>query len=74
VAAINTWRARNPTAVVVLKGDREGNYGDMADVMNALAESRTLRFNLMTDIKEEKGKAVKGGKNAKRGGHSSRKH
>jgi biopolymer transport protein ExbD len=74
VAAITTWRSRNPAAVVVLKGDREGNYGDMADVMNALAESRTLRFNLMTDIKEEKGKAAKGGKSAKRGGHSSRKH
>ena len=75
VAAIETWRSRNPAAVVVLKGDREGEYGDMADVMNALAESKTLRFNLMTDIKEEKGKG-KGAKAGKggRGGHSSRKH
>lgn len=73
VAAIETWRSRNPAAVVVLKGDREGNYGDMADVMNALSESKTLRFNLMTDIKDE-GKGGKGGKNAKRGGgHSSHK-
>ena len=73
VAAIETWRAKNQTAVVVLKGDREGQYGDMADVMNALAESHTLRFNLMTDIKEEKGaKGAKAGKGG-RGGHS-RKH
>lgn len=72
VAAINTWRARNPVAVVVLKGDKEGNYGDMADVMNALAESNTLRFNLMTDIKETKGE--KGAKKGARGGHSGRKH
>lgn len=46
-AAINTWRARNRTAVVVLKGDKEGKYGDMADVMNALAATKTLRFNLI---------------------------
>lgn len=74
-AAINTWRARNPAAVVVLKGDKEGKYGDMADVMNALAATKTLRFNLMTDIKEEKGaKGAKGAKKGARGGHSSRKH
>jgi biopolymer transport protein ExbD len=72
VAAINTWRARNPVAVVVLKGDKDGSYGDMADVMNALAESNTLRFNLMTDIKETKGE--KGAKKGARGGHSGKKH
>jgi biopolymer transport protein ExbD len=76
-AAINTWRARNPAAVVVLKGDKDGKYGDMADVMNALAATKTLRFNLMTDIKEEKagkGGAKKGAKKGSRGGHSSKKH
>jgi biopolymer transport protein ExbD len=70
--AIMTWRARNPTAVIVLKGDREGEYGDMADVMNALVASQTYRFNLMTDIKETKGKGEKGAKKGARG--SSRKH
>lgn len=73
-AAITTWRAKNPAAVVVLKGDKEGEYGDMADVMAALAESGTLRFNLMTDLKDTGGteKATKGKKGAKkksRGGH-----
>lgn len=54
VSAITTWRAKNPAAVVVVKGDKEADYGTVADVMNALAESKTLRFNLMTDLKLEK--------------------
>jgi len=70
VNAILTWRARNPAAIVVLKGDRDGEYGNMADVMDALAQSKTLRFNLMTDIKETK---VKGAKGA-RGGKGTHKH
>ena len=71
VNAILTWRARNPAAVVVLKGDKEGKYGDMADVMNALAESKTLRFNLMTDLKDTSEKE----KPSRRGGRrSSRGH
>jgi biopolymer transport protein ExbD len=74
VNAILTWRAKNPAAVVVLKGDKDGKYGDMADVMNALAESKTLRFNLMTDIKDTSGKekatkGKKGGKRSSRRGH-----
>ena len=51
VKAILTWRAKNPAALVVLKGDKNVDYGTVADVMNALGESNTLRFNLMTDIK-----------------------
>ena len=69
VAAINTWRAKNPAAVVVLKGDKEGKYGDMADVMNALADSKTLRFNLMTDLKEVSEKEAKKGAKKKSRGH-----
>jgi biopolymer transport protein ExbD len=71
VAAINTWRAKNPTAVVVLKGDRDGKYGDMSDVMEALKESRTFRFNLMTDIKDQ-GKDTKAAKKGGRGGRSKK--
>jgi biopolymer transport protein ExbD len=51
--AILTWRAKSPAAVVVLKGDRDVDYGAVADVMNALAETKTLRFNLMTDLKKK---------------------
>lgn len=76
VNAILTWRAKNPAAVVVLKGDKDGKYGDMADVMNALAESKTLRFNLMTDLKDTGGdeKATRGGKSRKGAKKKSRGH
>lgn len=68
VSAITTWRSRNPAAVVVVKGDKESDYGVVADVMNALAESNTLRFNLMTDLKMQTKKSSK--KKAKgAGGH-----
>jgi biopolymer transport protein ExbD len=59
VSAITTWRTKNMSAVVVVKGDKESDYGTVADVMNALAESNTLRFNLMTDLKIETGKKAK---------------
>ncbi|MCI0453115.1 MAG: biopolymer transporter ExbD [Candidatus Latescibacteria bacterium] len=63
VSAIVTWRSKNRSAVVVVKGDKDAEYGAVADVMNALAESQTLRFNLMTDLKvpEKKGKKRSGG-------------
>lgn len=67
VSAIQTWRAKNPAAVVIVKGDKEADYGVVADVMNALAESNTLRFNLMTDLKMENTKGKK--KKAGGGGH-----
>jgi biopolymer transport protein ExbD len=50
--AIVNWRGRNPGAVVVVKGDRDAPFGAMADLMDALAEAKTLRFNLMTDLKK----------------------
>jgi biopolymer transport protein ExbD len=53
VNAILTWRAKSPAAVVVVKGDRDVNYGSVADVMDALATTKTLRFNLMTDLKKK---------------------
>jgi biopolymer transport protein ExbD len=51
LAAIINWRSRNPGAVVILKGDREAPFGEISDLMNTLADAKTLRFNLMTDIK-----------------------
>ena len=52
--AITQWRTRNPTAVVVLKGDKGAEFGVVSDIMDQLARSQTLRFNLMTDLKEDK--------------------
>ena len=51
--AILAWRAKSPAAIVVVKGDKEVNYGSVADIMDALAETKTLRFNLMTDLKKK---------------------
>ena len=48
--ALIAWRGRNPGAVVVVKGDRDASFGVMADLMDILAEAKTLRFNLMTDL------------------------
>ena len=52
VEAIVNWRSRNPGAVVVLKGDKDADFGVVADLMDALAQAKTNRFNLMTDLKK----------------------
>jgi biopolymer transport protein ExbD len=52
--AVVSWRGRNPNAVVILKGDKEADFGAIADVMEALAQAKTLRFNLMTDLKRRR--------------------
>jgi biopolymer transport protein ExbD len=52
--AIVAWRSRNPEAVVVVKGDRDADFGVIADLMDALGEAKTLRFNLMTDFRKPK--------------------
>ena len=52
VNAVVTWRSRNPAAVVILKGDKSAATGAISDVMRALVEAKTLRFNLMTDLKK----------------------
>ena len=51
LAAIVAWRSRNPGAVVLLKGDKDAEFGAIADLMNTLSEAKTPRFNLMTDLK-----------------------
>jgi biopolymer transport protein ExbD len=51
--AITSWRTRNPAAVVVLRGDKTANFGAVSDLMDALAQAQTLRFNLMTDLRED---------------------
>lgn len=51
LGAILASRSRHPDAVVMLKGDKDAAFGTISDVMDALAEAKTLRFNLMTDLK-----------------------
>ena len=45
------WRGRNPDAVIILKGDKNAEFGTISNVMETLAKAKTLRFNLMTDLK-----------------------
>ncbi len=49
--ALKEARGRKPGAFIILKGDKNTKYGDMADVMDAFAEANALRFNLMTELK-----------------------
>lgn len=49
--ALTEARQRRPAAFIVLKGDKNATYGDIADVMDAFVEAHALRFNLMTDLK-----------------------
>jgi len=49
--AIVAWRTQNPSAVIIVKGDRDVTYGQVGELMNRLAEAKAVRFNHMTDVK-----------------------
>ena len=51
--AIIAWRSKNPSAVIIVKGDKDTAYGQMNELMTRLAEAKAARFNLMTDIKRK---------------------
>jgi len=57
VNAVVAWRTRNPEAVVILKGDKDANFGVVSDIMDALVQAKTLRFNLMTDLKRKRNRS-----------------
>lgn len=59
-SAITAWRGKNPNAAIILKGDKAASFGPVADVMDALAASKTLRFNLMTDLRTRKPASERG--------------
>ena len=61
VEAIVSWRGRNPGAIVVLKADKDADFGVIADLMDALAQAKTMRFNLMTDLKKRTPREVASG-------------
>ncbi|MBE0566121.1 MAG: biopolymer transporter ExbD [Krumholzibacteria bacterium] len=61
LGGIVAWRSANPGAVVVVKGDRDAAFGAMADLMDALADAKTLRFNLMTDLAKKPASARRTG-------------
>jgi biopolymer transport protein ExbD len=52
--AIVAWRTKNPAAIIIVKGDRTVPFGQVSELMNKLAEAKASRFNLMTDVKDER--------------------
>ncbi len=58
--AIISARGQRPGARLIIKGDKDADFGVVADVMDALQHTRTLRFNLMTELErtdqKDKGK------------------
>lgn len=47
---LSTARAANPKARVLVKMDRDAQFGVMADMMSAFQESNATRFNVQTDL------------------------
>ncbi len=54
ITAIVQARSRRLAARVIVKGDKDTDYGNIADIMDALQHSSTNRFNLMTDLKTDR--------------------
>ena len=52
--AIIQARSHRPGARIIVKGDKQTDYGFIADVMDALQTTNTNRFNLMTDLKTDR--------------------
>jgi len=49
--AVVSYRSRRPGARVIIKGDKDSSYGQIADVMDVMQKTNTNRFNLMTELK-----------------------
>ncbi len=47
---LSNARAANPAARVIVKMDKDAEYGVMADMMGALQEAKASRFNVQTDL------------------------
>jgi biopolymer transport protein ExbD len=46
-------RITNPKLRFVIKGDREGEYGPVMDVMDIFEQTKISRFNLITDLESD---------------------
>jgi len=53
--ALQRARAANPAARIVLKMDREAQYGLIADMVAGLQQANATRFNVQTNLKEGAG-------------------
>jgi biopolymer transport protein ExbD len=51
--AVLEERVKNPAARVIVKGDKDAEFGLIADVMDIMQRTGTNRFNLMTELRTE---------------------
>lgn len=61
---LSNARTANPAARMIVKMDKDAEYGIMADMMEALQEAKAPRFNVMTELEGGAGmfgKAAAGG-------------
>lgn len=49
--ALTKARAANPAARIIVKMDKDAQYGVMADMMHGLQDANAPRFNVMTELK-----------------------
>jgi biopolymer transport protein ExbD len=47
---LSNARTANPRARMIIKMDKDAQYGIMADMMGALQEAKAPRFNVQTDL------------------------
>ena len=52
---LSTARSANPAARMIVKMDKDAQYGIMADLMPALQQAKAPRFNVQTDLGDKGG-------------------
>jgi biopolymer transport protein ExbD len=52
---LSTARSANPAARMIVKMDKDAQYGVMADLMPALQQAKAPRFNVQTDLGKKGG-------------------
>ncbi|MEE2710775.1 MAG: biopolymer transporter ExbD [Gemmatimonadota bacterium] len=51
--AIIEARIRNPKLRIAIKGDKEGEFGIVSDIMDVMQETNNTRFNLITNFEDD---------------------
>lgn len=51
---INSIRAINLNALVIIKADRNASFGTMQKIMDTMVESNLARFQIITELESEK--------------------
>jgi biopolymer transport protein ExbD len=58
---LSNARAANPTAYIIVKMDKDAQYGIMADMMQGLQDAKAPRFNVQTELEGAGGLFKKSG-------------